>query len=596
MVALLREAIIIEWMDRSGTQLPLLPLDWISLILRALALVAMPHTAFLFGRLNETLIYIISGWLVFTLLVSIARMRWWESPAWDWIATAVDIIFATAVIFYSGLLSSPLWWSLLIGPLWVGLIYGLRRMLSAIGVGLVILAVVGVVLSGAGFSSLIATGIYAVALVLMGAILGLVADQVRGRSIVIEKERRMIIRTEEERQRARTIFRMAAELNASLDFDQVLDQALDLSSQALAQSDVGEATLVSALLLFSEDQLHVASARRLDHADWRVTLPGMEGVIQEALASEKSVLSDDPALDPELRLLAALQSCHSALCIPLASTLQVYGILLFAHPNPTYFSDQRIELLEAFAHQVTIALQNAQLYRDVEREKERITEIQDETRKMLARDLHDGPTQTIAGIAMTINFARRLMHRDPQSADHELRKVEEIARNTTREIRHMLFTLRPLILESWGLEAALYQLADKVHDTHRQKVIVEAEPDVAQDLDIGRQGAVFYIAEEAINNARKHAEAEHVWVRLHRRGDQFMLEIEDDGVGFNVGAVDANYAQRGSLGIVNMRERTELVDGEMHIKSAEGEGTCITIIMPLMGDGVEKMVEPESAN
>jgi signal transduction histidine kinase len=284
------------------------------------------------------------------------------------------------------------------------------------------------------------------------------------------------------------------------------------------------------------------------------------------------------------------------LCISLASTLETYGILLFAHPDPRYFSDERVELLEAFAQQVTIALQNAQEYQNLEQEKERITEIQDETRKKLARDLHDGPTQTIAAITMTINFARRLIERDPKAAADELFKLEDLARRTTREIRHMLFTLRPLILESKGLVAALNQLAEKMYETHRQNVIVEAEPDVADGLDIGKQGVVFYIAEEAVNNARKHAEAEHIWVRLTRHGDQFVLEVEDDGVGFNVGAIDANYEQRGSLGMVNMRERTELVNGELHIKAAEGEGTCITVTVPLMEESVERLHQSGSVN
>ena len=79
----------------------------------------------------------------------------------------------------------------------------------------------------------------------------------------------------------------------------------------------------------------------------------------------------------------------------------------------------------------------------------------------------------------------------------------------------------------------------------------------------------------------KHAEAEHIWVRLSKDTDSFTLEVEDDGVGFNVGAVDSNYEQLGSLGMVNMRERTELVDGKLLIRSAEGKGTLITVIVPL---------------
>ncbi len=239
-----------------------------------------------------------------------------------------------------------------------------------------------------------------------------------------------------------------------------------------------------------------------------------------------------------------------------------------------------------------IALQNARLYRDLELEKERMTEIQEEARRKLARDLHDGPTQSIAAIAMRTNFARRLMGRDPKAAADELFKVENLARRTTKEIRHMLFTLRPLILESQGLVAALHQLANKLRETHHQNVIVDADPEAADHMEMAKQGIVFYIAEEAITNASKHAEAEIIWVRLKRVDELFILEVEDNGVGFNVGAVDANYEQRGSLGMVNMRERTELVNGALRIESAEGKGTLIRVLVPLTEESADKLHRP----
>lgn len=190
---------------------------------------------------------------------------------------------------------------------------------------------------------------------------------------------------------------------------------------------------------------------------------------------------------------------------------------------------------------------------------------------------------------MRVNFARRLMERDPKAASDELFKVEDLARRTTKEIRHMLFTLRPLILESQGLVAALAQLADKVHETHGQNVVIEAQPGAAEQLEIGKQGVIFYIAEEAINNARKHAEARHVWVRMRSKDDLFFLEVQDDGVGFNVGSVDSNYEQRGSLGMVNMRERTELVNGMLRIESSEGVGTRILVAVPLTEASAERL-------
>lgn len=200
----------------------------------------------------------------------------------------------------------------------------------------------------------------------------------------------------------------------------------------------------------------------------------------------------------------------------------------------------------------------------------------------MARDLHDGPTQSISAIAMRVNFARRLMERDPNSAAEEMYKIEDLARRTTKEIRHMLFTLRPLVLESQGLIAALESMAEKMRETYEQEVIIEAEERVVNALELGKQAVVFYIAEEAVNNARKHADAKHIWVRLRLlKDDLSLLEIEDDGVGFDSSEVDIAYEHRGSLGLVNMRERSELVNGVLQVESEIGKGTRIRLVIPL---------------
>jgi signal transduction histidine kinase len=222
------------------------------------------------------------------------------------------------------------------------------------------------------------------------------------------------------------------------------------------------------------------------------------------------------------------------------------------------------------------------LYRDLEQEKERIMQIQEEARNKLARDLHDGPTQTVAAIAMRVNFARRLLERDLKAASNELFKIEELARRTTKEIRHMLFTLRPLVLESQGLVPALQSMADKMQETYNQDVVIEADAGIVSQMEMGKQGVIFYMVEEAVNNARKHARAAHVWVRLKPAGnDLAQLEVEDDGVGFDPHAVDASYENRGSLGLINLRERAELLNGYLQIDSQPGRGTRVSVLIPL---------------
>jgi signal transduction histidine kinase len=395
-------------------------------------------------------------------------------------------------------------------------------------------------------------------------------------------------------QQLRDIYELISALTATLKYQRVLDLALDLSASVLS-GDSASDRLVSAVLLFTKNEsgnteLEVGSARRLTPADMRISLPGSSGLLARVLESGEPVTYNNIARDAEVGRFVAVRACNVAYCLPLRAGLDTYGMLLFAHPNPAYFTEVNRELLELIAHQAVIALQNAQLYSDLEQEKERMMEIQDEARRKLARDLHDGPTQSIAAIAMRVNFVRRLLDRDIAASAEELQKVEDLARRTTKEIRHMLFTLRPLILESQGLAAALTAMAEKMIETYDQEVIVEADPKIIPRLEINKQAVIFYIVEEAATNARKHAKAQHIWIRLKALNDDLaLLEVQDDGVGFDVSSISASYDQRGSLGMINMRERAELVNGIWSIESTENEGTTVQVVIPLTDLGQERL-------
>jgi signal transduction histidine kinase len=322
----------------------------------------------------------------------------------------------------------------------------------------------------------------------------------------------------------------------------------------------------------------------------RISLPGTSGLIGRSIDAASPRLSNNISKDPELGRLVGLRDCNSAYVVPLREVLDTYGVLLFCHPDKEYFTPGRREVLDIVGNQLMIALQNARLYHDLEIEKERVTKIYEEARNKLARELHDGPTQSVAALAMRTNFTRRLMERDVDAAAEELFKIEDLARRTTKEIRHMLFTLRPLVLESQGLAVALDSLAHNMKDTFDQDVIVDADESIVPKIEMNKQAVIFAIAEEAVNNARKHAEAAHIWVQLKEiEPDIIFLEIKDDGVGFNVQEMEVSYNNRGSLGMVNMRERTMLVNGAVSIESTEGEGTRIQIVIPLTGESADRL-------
>jgi signal transduction histidine kinase len=395
--------------------------------------------------------------------------------------------------------------------------------------------------------------------------------------------------------RLREIYNLISKVTATLKYENVLEIALDLGSRVLATPNIPAERLVSAVLLFTEAEyehptLTVGSARHFTQSDLRVVLPGTSGLIGEVITDGTPKSQTDLAKDPELSRIVALRSCSIAYCLPLRAGFDTYGVLLFAHSDPDFFTQSKCELLDIISHQSVIAIQNARLYSDIQQEKERMIEIQEQEHRKLARDLHDGPTQSMAAIAMRLNFARRLLERDPKATADELSKIEELARRTTKEIRHMLFTLRPLELESQGLIGALKAMAEKTHETYNQNVIVEAEEDIISELEMSKQTILFYIAEEAINNACKYAQANHIWVRMKDYDkDLVMLEVQDDGVGFDKSNVESSYEQRGSLGLKNMNERAEMVNGIFRLDSAIGKGTTIRVLIPMTEEATERL-------
>jgi len=500
----------------------------------------------------------------------------------------LDLFLANLLFFFSSTLAQPLMWVGFLPIITGALYYSGRGLVLVI---LICLASLGTLtfLSFPGSVASVTIILLAFAIIGLGLLFNYLS--MRLQTSLIESEKLQAKTTQEndriETERQRFLYNLIASLSATLNYQRVLDTALDLSAAAMTRSSPSTDPIVNAVLLFTQKEnnettLKVGSARRFTPADQRIELVGKSGLLGRAIDSCESSLTNDLGKDLELNRVIALRSCRAAYCVPLRNGLDTYGVMLFAHPDEAFFTEERRDILDIVGNQAMIAIQNAQLYRDLEQEKERIIEIQEEARKKLARDLHDGPTQSVAALAMRVNFTRRLMERDQKAASDELIKVEDLARQTTQELRHMLFTLRPLVLESQGLTAALESMAEKMREIFRQKVLITVDEQVVDQLEMNKQGVIFLIAEEAINNARKHAKAENTWVRLKSlESDLAVLEVQDDGIGFDPNILDTNYEGRGSLGMVNMRERTELVNGVMRVNSSPGGGTLIQVVFPL---------------
>ncbi len=384
------------------------------------------------------------------------------------------------------------------------------------------------------------------------------------------------------RDAVQAVAQLSGTLNANLDYNSVLDAALDVGRLSLRDKDRFRVLSVVMLYRAGADVLKIVNARGLSHLDQEKEIRGKAGIVAQALEDAQPVFSGEVKNDSELGHFVSMTGIKSTLCVPLRAGFVNYGVLLFASEAPDAFDENQIEVLQAIGTQATLALQNAVLYSNLLEEKERILEIEENSRKALVRDLHDIPTQTISAVTMRIRIIQKLMEKD-RSAEvpEELDNVEEMAQRATEEIRHVLFKLRPLALESQGLLPALEQLVEKTRKTYKQNITLQATPGCTSDLNEAAQGALFYLIEEAVSNARKYAEATAIQIKLGRKNGYLIARVKDNGVGFDMSLVTDNYEARGSFGMVNMHERAEMVGGTLDLQSAPGKGTAVTVMIPI---------------
>ena len=512
------------------------------------------------------------------------------------VCVGVDLGVGAVYFCLAGGLVSPAFWVLLLPMISTSFYYNFKGGVLAAGLMSVIEIAYGLLFINNPL--LVIGGVFIT--MILGTLFGYISQQTYNQ---IQQKRLNQITQREKQQRVETdrlraIYNMTSSLSSMLSYKHVLEAALDLSISALQVEDSTavqaaapvEANYISAFLLFKGNELVVGSARRFSQVDLRATFPAKQGILAKIIEEGEPMLTVNTSKDPELGRLIALSQCNSVYCLPMRSGINTYGAMIFGHLTPNYFTRERCDVLGIVGRQAVIAIQNARLYQDLADEKERMQDAQEEARKKLARDLHDGPTQSVSAIAMRVSLARRMLDRDPSAVAEELAKIEDLARRTTKEIRHMLFTLRPLVLETQGLVAALQSNAEKMKETYNQDVSIQVDSQLATQIEMGKSGVIFYIAEEAINNARKHAKAATIWVRLNplpKHPEIAFLEISDNGVGFDVAEVDKSYDKRGSLGMVNLRERAELVNGILNIQSAPGKGTKIQVFIPLTEDAAD---------
>jgi signal transduction histidine kinase len=367
----------------------------------------------------------------------------------------------------------------------------------------------------------------------------------------------------------RLIGEVGLQILSILDVDQLLDEIVHRVSYILGYYLVGIGLVEGDEIVLKVGVGPYWEGRDRDPLRLKI---GQEGITGWVAATGEHLLAQDVTREPRYYRVPEIPETRSELAVPLRAQGRIIGVLDVQSKRLAAFDEGDVVVLQSLADQAAMAIENARLY-----EQARQLAVLEE-RHRLARDLHDSVTQALYGVTLYSEAAAgQLSLENVDKAAEHLHVLRHTAQEALAEMRLLIYELRPPVLEEEGLVAALQARLSAVEGRVglQTRLKVEGEGQLPSDVEEG----LYRIAQEALNNALKHAHAHiiTVYVRHTLRGGDVGLEIIDDGEGFDLGTV----REKGGLGLSTMEERATELGGHLSIISEPGEGTHVLVEVPL---------------
>ncbi|HUS15454.1 MAG TPA: ATP-binding protein [Chloroflexia bacterium] len=210
----------------------------------------------------------------------------------------------------------------------------------------------------------------------------------------------------------------------------------------------------------------------------------------------------------------------------------------------------------------------------------KVIQAQEDERLRISRQMHDGPAQTMTNLVLRAEICERLLDIDVARARAELAGLKSMVNGTLQATRSFIFDLRPMILDDLGLEPTLRGYLRQYNEKNKMEVnlsVIGMKGRLPQPVEV----AVYRIVQESLNNVAKHAHATHAQVNLEMEGEELLVTVEDDGSGFNVDDLAEQGDSGKALGIASMRQRAEMLGGQIVLESLVGRGTKVSASIPV---------------
>ena len=468
-----------------------------------------------------------------------------------------EIALSVAAIALTGLWTSPLAVSLTVPIIVAGFARGYRYALRVALLATILPTSLEFVAVGFELESLQRIGVWAIIL----GIVALIAGQTRRITGEARRQRSLAVNRMERLSDANALLyslhRVAQTLPASLDLHEVLDTTIgrlrslfDYDSMALFVFDETDA---SWMVMRSE-----GTSLPLRLGPTELSNPLKTAIAQNRLIDLPDLLSAGTS--------GLSNGGQSGLYTTLTARGQIIGLLAIESNSVSSYDERMVQMFNGFVEPVALAVDNARWFGRLR------TMGADEERTRIARDLHDRIGQSMAFLAFEVD---RLIKRHGEGHDvgPALDQLQHDVRNVIREIRDTLSDIRTDVSDSKGLEETIADFAERLSE--RSGLAIAVEIDATERLPIMQEREIWRIAQEALVNVERHADATSVDVRWTSNGERGILEISDDGRGFAI----AKSGRADSYGLVGMRERASSVGAAFEVDSAPGSGTTIRCIL-----------------
>jgi PAS domain S-box-containing protein len=389
------------------------------------------------------------------------------------------------------------------------------------------------------------------------------------------------------RQVAETLSEASLALTQTLSLDTVLNTLLEFLARLIPFD--------SAYIAFMEDESTVAVRATQGYESWSdpeqilaLTYDFEDNpLLQNFVSRKQSVIIPNTLEYPGWTVYPGTEHVQNWMGVPIIANEKVIALCGIDKTISDFFTQEHLQLAEALVSQASVAIQNAWLFEQVRAGRERLqhlsrrlVEVQENERRYIARELHDEAGQALTSIKVGL----RLLEREADNPEAIITGVVELRKMTdevSENLHRLAVDLRPATLDHLGLVAALRQYVQEFSEKHRLMAQFESiQLDHRLHPDV--EAAIYRIVQEALTNVARHAQATRVDVILEQRNDRMVVIVEDNGIGFDP---TENLTQN-RLGIYGMRERAEMLGGELTVESSDEVGTTLFVEVPYVDSSI----------